>query len=46
MCDALLPGVFPRIKSTQEAQGSLCAIDISPKLLGVDKKEGMKNHLN
>lgn len=35
MCDAVLPGVSPWIKS---AQGLLCAIDISPKFLGVGKK--------
>lgn len=35
MCDAVLPGVSPWIKS---AQGLLCAIDISPRFLGVGKK--------
>lgn len=38
MHDALLPGVSPWIKSAQEAQGSLCAIDISPRFLGVVKR--------
>lgn len=38
MHDALLPGVSPWVKSAQEAQGSLCAIDISPRFLGVGKK--------
>lgn len=39
MCDAVLPGVSPWIKS---AQGLLCAIDISPRFLGVGKKGGWK----
>ena len=47
MHGALLPGVSPWIKSAQEAQGSLCAIDIASRFLGVGKKGGMKGgHLN
>ena len=38
MCDVLLPAVSPWIESAQEAQGSLCTIDISPRFLGVGKK--------
>lgn len=39
MCDTLLSGVPPWIKSAQ-AQRWLCAIDISPRFLGVGKMAG------